>query len=168
LLKIEDPVLLAELKKGFPHHVKEWAKANLDRAKEVTDLIRVMAKQLGVGLVAVLLIFRAIQCNWNIWHDAINQGTTALGVITKAYVNLFKAVDKDESVQTVLKPQYHAIQGKPVYGVRSRGPSKELSPQESYHIFVAICKACKISTTLATGQSDRKSAGADSEFGSYD
>ena len=65
-----------------------------------------MANNYGVGMSALLLIMRAVQCNWNIFDNAIEKGITALGVITKAYFNLFKADSPEASAIQPLAPAY--------------------------------------------------------------
>jgi hypothetical protein len=153
-------------KEGFPCQLKEWSKANAGCAHALKNHVVLIAKHYGIGITAILLLQRALQCHWNIFHNAPQKGITALGVITKAYVNLFKADPPAAPGGAPLKPQYQPHSSKPVFGIRERLVAGYLTAAD-HQVFLAICKAAKLPSALATGDSARQSAGADNEF-TYD
>lgn len=162
-LKSTDKALLEQDKKVFPHNLKDWAHANVARALEVKTFIHLMAYHYGVSLTSILLLQRAVQCHWNIFHNAPKKGITTLGVITKSYVNLFKADAPEASAIVPLKPQYSARLTKPIYSIRERLVKANVVVPD-HHVYLALFKAAILNPTMATGD-ERRSAGADSEFG---
>ena len=97
-----------------------------------------------------MLLLRAQLCQWNIFTGANLNGTLDLVVITKAYHNLFNAPSEDtEAYKAIVQVYVPYLKGF-VHGLRPC-LSAEVKPNNDYHVYLAICKAGNLPTTLATG-----------------
>jgi hypothetical protein len=136
---------------------------------------------IGVGRMAVLLLMRALQCQWNFIFESDKRGTTDMGVITKAYASLFTpssklpeasvnkvppiipAVDPKAGTQTVV---YTSSSSRQVYAIRQ---GNEFTTVPDHHIYLAICRAAHIPSVIATGNMSRSSSvNLDKELDNYD